>query len=107
MAVAESFLRQIRARNLAGAHALMTYRLQEELPLASFEVRTNRWLISESHRWELQYRQVRLEQPGQISARVVVEPRAPGAPVWRWKMAQQSDGWRIDQMDGAPLEASL
>ncbi|MBI3925358.1 MAG: GAF domain-containing protein [Armatimonadetes bacterium] len=106
VAVAESFLRQIRVRNLTGAHALLSYRIQEELPLAPFEARANRWLVSESHRWELQYRKVRLEGQGEIFARIVVEPRDPGGQVWRWKLAQQSDGWRIDEMNGAPLEDS-
>ncbi|MBI3926960.1 MAG: GAF domain-containing protein [Armatimonadetes bacterium] len=101
--IAESFLREIRAHHFADAHRLLSFRLQEELPLSAFERRCVEWSQDDTNRWELQYRRVRVQESGDTFARFVVEPRQPDRAAWTWKLARQSDGWRIDEMPEGPF----
>ncbi|MBI3926557.1 MAG: GAF domain-containing protein [Armatimonadetes bacterium] len=105
MIIARTFLRQVQLRRFGEAWQLLSPDLQKKLPAASFASQAEAWLADSTNRWELGYRTVSETARRETTILVQVDPpqKLKGLPVWRWTLQRSPDGWRIVQMEGAPL----
>jgi hypothetical protein len=102
--VAYSFLRMMATREGAQAYQVLSVGLRKRMSQAEFQQRVTTFMSSQTHRWDLQFRTARLEEAGSRSARVAIEPRRDLRGTWRWQLVREEQGWKLDALEGGPLE---
>lgn len=102
-AIVSGFLTQIQLNEVSPAYRFLSRRIQAKLPREVFATRLNRWSQAEIHRWEMRHRRVESVVVEGTSAWARISPPPQGRE-WKWKLVQEADGWKIDQLEGLPVE---